>query len=265
MECSNIYPYYYAKGFYDGLKEEGVDLPLSLVRCAWAGSQKYGAVVWSGDVHSDFTSFRNQVQAGLSMAIAGIPWWTTDIGGFLGGDIKSEEFKELLVRWFQWGCFCPVMRLHGERPPFFKPEKPYHEVRGHKIKQMESGQDNEVWAFGDEVYEILSNLLKFRAQLKPYIKEQMLAAHQKGAPVMRPLMYDFDKDPLSWEIEDQYMFGPKYMVCPVMEAGARSRLVYLPPLNNGQKWKEIHTGKEYDGGQTLTVDSPIEYIPVFER
>ena len=77
-----------------------------------------------------------------------------------------------------------------------------------------SGQDNEVWAFGDEVYEILSNLLKFRAQLKPYIKEQMLAAHQKGTPVMRPLMYDFDKDPLSWEIEDQYMFGPKYMVCP---------------------------------------------------
>ena len=265
MECSNIYPYYYAKGFYDGLKEEGVDLPLSLVRCAWAGSQKFGAVVWSGDVHSDFRSFRNQVQAGLSMAIAGIPWWTTDIGGFLGGDIKSEEFKELLVRWFQWGCFCPVMRLHGERPPFHKPEKVYHEVRGYQIKQMESGQDNEVWAFGDEVYKILEKYLKLRASLKPYIKEQMKTAHEKGAPVMRPLMYDFSDDELSWEIEDQYMFGPKLMVCPVMEAGARKRLVYLPVLSSGEKWVELSSKKEYEGGQEVEVDSPLDCMPVFSR
>ena len=265
MECSNIYPYYYAKGFYDGLKEEGVDLPLSLVRCAWAGSQKFGAVVWSGDVHSDFRSFRNQVQAGLSMAIAGIPWWTTDIGGFLGGDIKSEEFKELLVRWFQWGCFCPVMRLHGERPPFHKPEKVYHEVRGYQIKQMESGQDNEVWAFGDEVYKILEKYLKLRASLKPYIKEQMKTAHEKGAPVMRPLMYDFSDDELSWEIEDQYMFGPKLMVCPVMEAGARKRLVYLPVLSSGEKWIELSSKKEYEGGQEVEVDAPLDCMPVFSR
>lgn len=265
MECSNIYPYYYAKGFYDGLTEENVRLPLSLVRCAWAGSQKFGAVVWSGDVHSDFRSFRNQVQAGLSMAIAGIPWWTTDIGGFLGGDIKSPEFHELLIRWFQWGCFCPVMRLHGERPPFKKMEKPYHQINGHQIKQMESGQDNEVWSFGEDNYQILSNLLQLRARLKPYIKEQMQAAHENGSPVMRPLMYDFDSDPCAWEIEDQYMFGPKLLVCPVMEAKVNTRPLYLPILPEGEFWYDAATGKEYSGGQTIIAEAPISRIPVFTR
>ena len=265
MECSNIYPYYYAKAWYDGLKEEGVAQPLSLVRCAWAGSQKFGAVVWSGDVHSDFRSFRNQVQAGLSMAIAGIPWWTTDIGGFLGGDIRDEQFKELLVRWFQWGCFCPVMRLHGERPPFHQLEKPYHEIRGYQIKQMESGQDNEVWSFGEDIYEILSKYLKLRESLRPYIKQQMEIAHEKGTPVMRPLMYDFSDDECAWEVEDEYMFGSKYLVCPVMEAGARSRTVYLPVLADGERWVDAATGTEYDGGQTVTVAAPLEQIPVFER
>lgn len=265
MECSNIYPYYYAKGFYDGLKAEGVELPLSLVRCAWAGAQKFGGVVWSGDVHSDFRSFRNQVQAGLSMAIAGIPWWTTDIGGFLGGDIRSPEFHELLIRWFEWGVYCPVMRLHGERPPFKKLEKPFHEVRGNQIKQMESGQDNEVWSFGDEVYAILEKHLKKRAELKPYIKEQMKKAHEIGTPVMRPLMYDFNEDELAWEVEDEYMFGADYLVCPIMEMGVRSRPVYLPIIDGGGKWTEVATGKVFDGGQTIIADAPLERIPVFVR
>ena len=286
MECSNIYPYYYAKGFYDGLKQEGVENPLSLVRCAWAGSQKFGAVVWSGDVHSDFRSFRNQIQAGLSMAIAGIPWWTTDIGGFLGGDIKDDSFKELLVRWFQWGVFCPVMRLHGERPPFKTLEEPFHEIRGHKIKQMESGQDNEIWSFGSiadgtDIYSILEAWLRLRESLRPYIKEQMQKAHQKGTPVMRPLFYDFTDDELAWEVEDQYMFGDEYLVCPVTEAGATSRVVYLPPLPQGEFWTKItfdqnnsdatcktpvsFNGKTYKGGQTITAEAPLKIMPVFKR
>ena len=263
MECSNIYPYFYAKGYYDGLKEEKVEQPLSLVRCAWAGSQKYGAVVWSGDVHSDFRSFRNQVQAGLSMAMAGIPWWTTDIGGFLGGDIKSPEFQELLIRWFQWGCFCPVMRLHGERPPFHTLEKPYHDVRGHKIKQMESGQDNEVWSFGEDNYKILSDLLQLRARLKPYIKELMQTAHEKGEPVMRPLYYDFYNDTTVTAINDEYMFGPKLLVCPIMEKGQRSKQIYLPELPDGEEWTETVTGIKYKGGQTVIAQAPLNRIPVF--
>jgi len=284
MECSNIYPYYYAKGFYDGLKEEGVAQPLSLVRCAWAGSQKFGAVVWSGDVHSDFRSFRNQIQAGLSMAIAGIPWWTTDIGGFLGGDIKDDSFKELLVRWFQWGVFCPVMRLHGERPPFKAQAAgdDFHQIRGNKIKQMESGQDNEIWSFGSladgrDIYKILETWLRLRAELKPYIKEQMQAAHEKGSPVIRPLFYDFADDECSWEVEDQYMFGPEILVCPVTEAGVTSRTVYLPPLPAGKEWQALaaegksgaqgslnFTGTKYKGGQTITAAAPLELMPVFK-
>jgi len=265
MQCSNIYPKFYAKGFYDGLVESGVKQPLSLIRCAWAGSQKYGIVCWSGDVHSDFRSFRNQIQAGLSMAIAGIPWWTTDIGGFLGGDIHSASFKELLVRWFEWGIFCPVTRLHGERPPFKELEKPYHEVRGHQIRQMESGQDNEVWSFGDDIYKILENLLQLRARLKPYIKSLMEEAHEKGTPVMRPLFYNFAEDQTAWEVEDEYMFGPKLLVCPVAYEGATERMVYFPVLPSGEKWIDTATGTEYEGGQTSKVSAPIERIPVFSR
>lgn len=276
MECSNIYPFYYAKAFYDGLCKEkqaaqnkgalqADESPISLIRCAWAGSQRFGTVVWSGDVHSDFRSLRNQLQAGLSMAIAGIPWWTTDIGGFLGGDIKDPDFHELLIRWFEWACFCPVMRLHGERPPFKVLDKPYHEVRGHQIKQMESGQDNEVWSFGDNVYKILEQLLLLRARLKPYIKTLMQSAHENGTPVMRPLMYDFYTDPIAVATETQYMFGPQLLVCPITEAKITSRKVYLPVLPGGELWTDTATGKTYSGGQTVEVAAPLNQIPVFSR
>lgn len=264
MQNSNIYPRLYAKGFYDGLTAEGVKNPLSLVRCAWAGSQKYGTVIWSGDIHSDFRSLRDQIQAGLSMAMAGIPWWTTDIGGFLGGDVHDQDFRELLVRWFAWGVYCPVMRLHGERPPFKKLEKPYHTIRGYQVKQMESGQDNEIWSFGDEAYALLEPLLKERAKMLPYIRQCMEAAHEKGEPVMRPLYYDFYDDENTLKIEDEYMFGPEKLVAPVFEKGVTSRKVYLPVLKSG-KWIEKVTGKEWDGGQTVDASSPLGTIPVFER
>ncbi|HML48280.1 MAG TPA: glycoside hydrolase family 31 protein, partial [Clostridia bacterium] len=109
LSVGNAYPLWYAQGFYDGMRESGETEILSLSRCAWAGCQRYGALVWSGDIHSSFRSMRYQVYAGLNMAIAGIPWWTTDIGGFDCGDIRDNDFRELLVRWFQWGTFCPVM------------------------------------------------------------------------------------------------------------------------------------------------------------
>ena len=113
----NIYPQCYARLFYEGMTGEGQENPVNLIRCAWAGSQRYGALVWSGDIMSDWTYFKRQVCAGLSMGAAGIPWWTTDIGGFHGGWPEKPEFRELLIRWFQWGCYCPVMRLHGDRRP----------------------------------------------------------------------------------------------------------------------------------------------------
>ncbi len=258
LMCTNIYPAMYAKGFYDGLKAEGETEILSLVRCAWAGSQKYGVLTWSGDIYSSFRAMREQLQAGLNMGIAGIPWWTSDIGGFLGGDIKDKAFQELLVRWFAWGAFCPVFRMHGERSPWYEREEEF--ING--VRQLTSGQDNEVWSFGEDNYEILKQFLFIREHLRPYIRACMKTASDKGEPVMRPMFFDFPKDTKCWEVEDQYMFGPDLLVAPVMEAGMKERQVYLP---EGTKWVDAYTKQTYEGGQVITTPTPLEVIPVMMR
>ncbi len=258
LQCTNIYPLMYAKGFYDGLKEAGEKDVLSLVRCAWAGSQKYGVLTWSGDIHSSFRAMREQIQAGLSMSVAGIPWWTSDIGGFLGGNIQDEGFRELLVRWFEWGCFCPVFRMHGERSPWYEREEEF--IDG--VRQLTSGQDNEVWSFGDDNYEILKKYLFVREKLRPYMRKTMDECSAVGAPVMRPLWYEFPGDPEAWETEDEYTLGASLLVAPVTDAGAAERSVYLPA---GTVWKDCSTGTVYKGGQRVTVPAPIDVIPVFVR
>ena len=148
---------------------------------------------------------REQLQAGLNMCVAGIPWWTSDIGGFLGGNIKDEHFQELLVRWFAWGAFCPVFRMHGERSPWYEREQEFI----NNVRQLTSGQDNEVWSFGEENYKILTKYLFIRERLRPYIRECMKQASETGAPVMRPLFFDFAEDKQCWNVEDAYMFGIK--------------------------------------------------------
>lgn len=255
LQCTNMYPLMYAKGFYDGLKAEGEKEILSLVRCAWAGSQKYGVLTWSGDIYSSFRSMREQLQAGLSMGIAGIPWWTSDIGGFLGGDIRDDGFKELLVRWFEWGAFCPVFRMHGERSPWYEREEEF--IDG--VRQLTSGQDNEVWSFGEDNYEILKSYLFIREALRDYIREGMKVASETGTPMMRPMFYDYYQDETCWEVEDQYLFGPDLIVAPVMEAGATTRKLYLP---KNTKWIDAYTKKSYEGGQWIEVEAPLEIIPV---
>lgn len=258
LQCTNIYPLMYVKGFYDGLKSEGETEVLSLVRCAWAGSQKYGALTWSGDIHSSFRAMREQLQAGLNMSVAGIPWWTSDIGGFLGGDISDPKFRELLVRWFEWGAFCPVFRMHGERSPWHEREEEF--ING--VRQLTSGQDNEVWSFGEDNFEILKKYLFLRERLRPYIRECMDEASLSGMPVMRPLFFDFYKDKTAWKIEDEYMFGPDILVVPVMEENTSERKVYLP---EGAIWTDANTKKAYSGGQNVTVPAPLDIIPVFIR
>ena len=258
LQTSNVYPVGYAKGFYDGLKSAGETDIMSLVRCAWAGSQKYAVLSWSGDVHSSFRAMREQLQAGLSMGMAGIPWWTCDIGGFMGGDASDPAFRELLLRWFAWGCFSPVFRMHGERSPWYEREQEYR----NGVRQLTSGQDNEVWAFGEENTPILCKYLFIREKLRPYIRRVMQAAHETGAPVMRPLFYDFPADKAAWQVEDSYMFGPDLLVSPVMEPGVTERRVYLP---EGAAWKDAFTGTVYPGGQTVTVPAPIDVIPVMIR
>ena len=254
-QVGNIYPMMYAKTFFDGMKAEGQKNIINLLRCAWAGSQRYGALVWSGDIHSSFRSFRNQFAAGLNMGIAGIPWWTTDIGGFHGGDPKDPAFQELLVRWFEYGAFCPVMRLHGERQPLKAP------IGTEGGGLCVSGADNEVWSFGEENYKILRKFLFLRESMKPYITKLMKDAHETGAPVMRPLFYDFPDDSFSWDCTDEYMFGSEILVAPVLYENMKERKVYLP----AGEWHDIWSGKCYDGGKTITVPTPMDQIPVFTR
>jgi alpha-D-xyloside xylohydrolase len=255
LEVGNLYPKLYARMAYEGMTAEGQENVINLLRCAWAGSQRYGALVWSGDIDSSFRSLRNQLVAGLNMGLAGIPWWTTDIGGFHGGNIHCDKFKEVLVRWFQFGAFCPVFRLHGFREPV---KEPIGKTGG---GMMPSGADNEVWTYGEEVYEICKKYMEIREKIRPYIKTLMQEAHEKGTPVMRPLFYEFPEDEKAWEIEDQYMFGSDMLVCPILYEGMREREVYLPVGN----WRNINDNKIYEGGRVVTCPAPMDAIPVFVR
>ena len=256
VQVGNIYPVMYAKTFFDGMKAEGQENIINLLRCAWAGSQRYGALVWSGDIKSSFPSMKNQVAAGLNMGLAGIPWWTTDIGGFFGANIGDPEFHELLIRWFQYGCFCPVMRLHGYRWPL----QPQYSTTGGAA--CVSGAPNEVWSYTDQVTGILSDYLRLRERMRPYVTQLMEQAHEKGAPVMRPVFYDFPEDAAAWDVESEYMFGPSVLVVPVTEKDCRQVRAYLPA---GAQWTNAWTGERFDGGQWITADAPIEQIPLFTR
>lgn len=257
LECANIYPAMYAKAFYDGMREEGVENPINLIRCAWAGSQRFGALAWSGDVPSTFTQLKNQMTAGLNMGLAGITWWTADIGGFHGGNIHDPKFHELLIRWFQFGTFCPVMRLHGDRDPH--DQKPLGTKGG---GMCASGASNEIWSYTPKAEEVMTKYIQLRERLKPYITEAMKEAHEKGTPVIKPLFYDFSQDDKAWLTGDCYLFGHDLLVAPVTEAGAVTKSVYLPL---GADWIEAESGKAYEGGQTITIDAPLETIPVFAR
>lgn len=250
----NLYPQVFARGVYEGREKEGDASILSLVRCAWAGSQRYGALVWSGDIHCSFKSMRWQICAGLQMGLAGIGWWTTDIGGFDRGNIEDPGFRELMVRWFQWSVFSPVLRMHGDRQP--------RQLKTESGLTDYVGADNEIWSFGEENYEILSKYLRLRAAMRPYIRSVMQAYHEQGTPAMRPLFYDYPQDPTAWTISDSYLFGSDILVAPIMEAGATSRRVYLP---KGSSWLCLSTGRLLEGGQWITADAPIDVIPIFIR
>lgn len=256
LQVGNLYPVMYAKTFYDGMTEEGQENVINLLRCAWAGSQRYGTLVWSGDIDSSFESLRNQFKAGLNMGLSGIPWWTTDIGGFHGGNPDDPSFRECIIRWFQYGAFCPVFRLHGDREPHSEPLG----TSGGGL--CNSGADNEVWSYGEEAYEIFKKYMFIRERLRPYITQLMKAAHEKGTPPMRPLFYDFPDDQEAWNVEDVFMFGPDLLVAPILYEGTRVRKVYLP---KGSTWKEVHTGQIYEGGSLIESEAPLEVIPLFLR
>ncbi len=257
LAVGNAYPLHYTQAVYDGLQADGEREIVSLVRCAWAGSQRYGALVWSGDIHSSFTAMRNQLSAGLNMAMAGIPWWTTDIGGFHGGDVADPAFHELMIRWFQWAVFTPVLRMHGHRDPITPPAEPFRDG----VAQCDTGAGNELWSFGEDVFAILRRFAALRERLRPYVAGLMRTAHEAGDPPMRPMFYDYPGDPRSWDVDDQYMFGPDLLIAPIIAAGLTARDVWLP----AGEWIDAWTGAQVTGGTTITSAAPIERMPVFVR
>lgn len=249
-EVQNVYPREHARGFYEGLLAQGEKEPLLLCRSAWAGSQRYGAAVWSGDIDSTFEALTAQVPAGINAGLSGIPWWTTDIGGFRGGDPTSPYFRELIVRWFQFGAFCPLFRLHGVREP------------GPLVGSGQTGGPNEVWSFGDEAYNLIREQLALRERLRPYIMDQMANATASGLPLMRALFLEFPDEPETWGIADQYMFGPDVLVAPVTSQGTLRRDVYLP---QGAAWLDAWTGEPVNQNGWVLADAPLDHLPVYLR
>ena len=256
LQIGNLYPLLFARTFFDGLTEAGDTQPISLVRATWAGGQRYGALVWSGDTDTTWTSFRQQVRAGLNMGLAGIPWWTSDIGGFHGGSADDPAFRELVTRWFQFAVFCPVLRMHGDREPHTGPDP------SPAAGSLGTGGPNELWAFGEDTLGILRRWLAIREHLRPYVQTLMRAAHERGTPLMRPLFYDFPDDPQAWAVDDAFMFGPDLLVAPVLDPDVSQRAVYLPV---GTAWRDAWTGDGHDGGSSIIVPTPIDRIPVFVR
>ena len=258
LACSNMYPQMYSRTFYDPMKKLGRGPVVNLLRCCWAGSQKFGNVVWSGDVPSTFESFYEQLQAGLNIGLAGIPWWTTDIGGFMTDDVNDPDFRQLLIRWYQFATYSAVLRMHGDRGPYNIPPLDNRDWGG---GYLHTGQPNELWSYGEDNYRIMRKYYDIRIGMHDYIKKLYEEAHTNGSPLIRTMFYEFPDDAKCWELQDQYMFGDRYLCAPVFALNQFSREVYLPA---GQ-WKLTSTGEVYTGGQSVTVDAPIDYMPVFER
>ncbi len=254
-QTAMLYPYYYSKMFWDGLREAGEEDVILLTRAAYPGSQKFGSLVWNGDIPSSFESLQISVKTGMSMAMSGIPWWNSDIGGFHSGDTRSDYFRELIVRWAQFGVFSPVMRFHGARW-----RTPDQIDRFPGIKER-TGGENEVWSFGERNYEILSGLIKLRERLAPYICRYMDIASAEGKPIMRPMFFDYYKDPVCYELDDQYMFGGEILFAPITEQGCTGRKVYLPE----GRWIDVNSKETVDGGQWLERDAPIEKFIAFVK
>ena len=236
----NIYPLMTTGAVYEGQRSTSDKKRVFILsRSAFAGDQRYGVTAWSGDINSDFLTFRRQIPAGLNFALSGIPYWTTDIGGFVSGDPDDPAYRELFVRWFQFGTFNPILRVHGTR----------------KTDQ------NELWSYGADVQQILVSFDRLRYRLLPYIYSLAWKTTSEGYTPMRPLVMDFRADVRAQNTGDQFMFGPAFLVNPMTEAGATTRRLYLPQ----SRWYDFWTGSAIAGGRTLEADAPLERLPLYIR
>lgn len=267
LNVSNLYPRENARMIWEGMREEGEDEFLTLCRSAWAGQAKYGAAVWSGDIGPTWEALYTQVRAGQSIGISGIPWWTSDIGGFHGGDASDPAYQELFARWFEFGTFCPLMRVHGHREP------------REDVASENPGGPNEIWSYGEEVADICSRYILLRETLRPYLTRVMDEASERGIPAMRALFLEFPEDERCWSWDGEFFLGPDLLVSPITEAGSRTARVYLP---RGARWRQLliapscgdedqeatasyMLGETFEGGSELTIDAPLECIPLFIR
>jgi alpha-D-xyloside xylohydrolase len=191
-------------------------------------------------VLSDWMTFQRQIPAGLNYAISGMPYWTTDIGGFIsGGNLNDPKFRELFVRWFQFGAFSPIFRVHGTRNP----------------------DENELWSYGPDAQKILVDYDTLRYRLMPYIYSQAWQVTSNHGTLMRPLVMDWREDVEAQNTGDEYLFGPAILVSPVTTEGATSRTVYLPQAT----WYDFWTGDKQEGGKRIQADAPLEKMPLFVR
>ena len=217
----------YLATFSDPVVREG-HAPLLLTRGVWAGGQRHGVVLWSSDIHSSFEQLASMVPQGVHASLSGIPWWTTDVGGYGCGFREPNDspyMRELIVRWYEFGLFCPIFRTHGCRDGPSEPD-----VAPCQPQQGSCGE-NEVWSYGAKAQANLERFVRVRAEaIKPYIAELALNVTARGVPTMRPLWWEFPSDPDVLEINDQYMLGPRLLVAPVVVQGATSRRVVPPPL-----------------------------------
>jgi alpha-D-xyloside xylohydrolase len=250
MAVSSLFPLYFARAVREGLDAQGGDDGMLLARSAWAGSQRFGVAVWSGDIQSTWEALRGQVTAGLNMMVSGIPWWTSDIGGFFDSDIETDYFRELVVRWFQFAVFWPIFRLHGNRNADF-----------YNSGLFSAGDANEVLSFGQAAYEVITGLLAFRERLRPYLHAAINEAASTGVPSVRPLWFAFPDDAEAVSVDDQFLVGDTLLVAPILWPAAQGRNVLFPA---GKDWRNVWTGMVHSGGTTSWIEAPLSQIPVFE-
>jgi alpha-D-xyloside xylohydrolase len=241
----NAYPLMTVGGVYDNQRAETSGKRVFiLTRSAFAGQQRYGSVVWSGDVQASWKDLKNQIPAGLNFSLCGIPYWNSDIGGFFLGNypkrLNDPDYQELYVRWLQFGAFCPMMRSHGADAP------------------------REIYQFGQKgqpVYDAIEKYIKLRYRLLPYIYSTSWEVTHNQSSMMRALAMDFVNDKKVWNINYEYLFGKSLLVCPVTEP-AQSVEVYLP---EGVDWYDFWTNEKLSGGQTILKQTPVDIMPLYVK
>lgn len=238
---ANEYPLMATTAVHDGQRAaSSAKRVFILSRSAYAGSQRNGVTAWSGDVDPNWEALRRQIPAGLNYSVSGLPYWTTDIGGFVAASPSDPAYQELFVRWFQFGTFCPIFRVHGTRV---------------------NPNENELWSYGAAAETILRNFDRLRYRLLPYIYSLAWRVTSEGYTIMRPLVMDFRTDTRAQNVGDQFSFGPALLVNPITEPGATTRHLYLPHA----RWYDFWTGAAVAGGRALDVPASLDRIPLYVR